>query len=783
MSPNPVNPMVRVVVVEDSADHARHVVHDVEEAGYTVQAQHVQTAEELRGALTQGTWDLVLFGYRLPDFAATEGVAILKEIGSSVPFIVVSGATGENLAVELVRDAAGNVVMRDHPARLGTTVRIALHEAGERCGNDNGEHAPVQDDRRLRNLYDQVPIPYQSLDADGKLLEVNTAWLTALGYTREEALGHSFMGFLSPGQQELLAADLARLKETGGAEGIEYRLVRKDGSTILAFFDVKSSRDDRAGVKRTHWVFTDITERRCTEEQLRVSEADLREAQTLAHAGSWRWDIAHDKLIWSDEMYRIYGVDPQQFIGSWEDVIAHAVHPDDRARVEAANRALMEEHNSQPIEYRIIRPDGSVRDIWDHTGNLLLDERGQIVSLSGVVIDITERKRAEAEKDALQAQLLQAQKMEAIGRLAGGVAHDFNNLLTGILGYIAIIRGDLEPGDPTLPSLNAIDSAAHQAADLAKGLLTFGRQAMVSPVSLDAGEVLDATLTILKQSLPATMTIVRDVEQPAWYVMADRSQITQIILNLAVNARDAMQGKGTLTFRLRNVQVDDTYVQEQPSARIGEFIHLSVQDSGPGIPPEIRAHLFEPFHTTKPVGVGTGLGLSIVYGAVRQSGGWVTADSPPGGGTVFEIYLPRCLEKPQAPVAPVAAAVNVCSGAVLVVEDEPVVSAVAQALLKRSGCSVLAAGDGASAVARFHESSTRIDIVLLDMTMPGMTTDDIVHAIRAIDAHVPILLTSGYTSSDIVQRMLDDRSVQGFLAKPYEPGQLTDNIRKLLRPQ
>jgi PAS domain S-box-containing protein len=421
------------------------------------------------------------------------------------------------------------------------------------------------------------------------------------------------------------------------------------------------------------------------------------------------------------------------------------------------------------------------------------DAQRTVIGCVSVVRDITDRKRAEAEKEAMQAQLLQSQKMEAIGQLAGGVAHDFNNLLTGIMGNIAIIRGDLPASDPLLANVLAADTAARQAADLTKGLLAFSRRAMVSAVPLDMAEAVDTTLTILKQSLPATMDIIRDVEQPAWTVLADHSQIAQVILNLAVNARDAMQGKGMLTIRLRNVQVGEDYVRTHPFARTGDFVHLSVADTGAGIPPEIRSHLFEPFHTTKPIGSGTGMGLSIVYGTIKQAGGWVTADSPSpedicsirgalsGAGTVFDIFLPRCLDEPSAPAVPTHLPIQVCSGTVLVVEDEPVVCAVTQALLMRSGCTVLTAGDGASALNVLLDHPVGIDLVLLDMTMPGMTTDDIIRAIRDIDAHVPILLTSGYTSSDTVKRMLAEGTVQAFLPKPYALDELLDSVQKLLQ--
>ena len=420
------------------------------------------------------------------------------------------------------------------------------------------------------------------------------------------------------------------------------------------------------------------------------------------------------------------------------------------------------------------------------------DAQRTIIGCVSVVRDITNRKRAEEETVALQAQLQQSQKMDAIGQLAGGVAHDFNNLLTGILGNTAIMRSDLPASDPLVANLNAVETAAHQAADLAKGLLTFSRKAVVTAVPLDMAEAIDTTLDILKQSLPATLEIVRDYEQTVWNVLLDQSQLTQILLNLAVNARDAMKGKGTLTIRTRNEVVGQEYVQDHLLARAGEFVHLSVTDTGPGMSSEVMLHLFEPFYTTKPVGSGTGLGLSIVYGAVKQAGGWITAVSTDGAGkntphigqtcsgATFDIYLPRCLEEPVQSFTPSPLSVNVCEGTILVVEDEPIVCAVAQALLRRSGYTVLTAPDGASALSVLRDHPAGIDLVLLDMTMPGMTSGEIVHAIRTLAPTVPILLNSGYTSNDTVKQMLAEGSVQGFLGKPYELQELLRTVARLM---
>jgi CheY-like chemotaxis protein len=371
--------------------------------------------------------------------------------------------------------------------------------------------------------------------------------------------------------------------------------------------------------------------------------------------------------------------------------------------------------------------------------------------------------------------------MEAIGQLAGGVAHDFNNLLTGILGNVALMRTSLPPGDPLLENLTAAEISARQAADLTKGLLTFSRSAMVLPVPMTITTALDTALTLLKQSLPATMDIVRDEPETAWNVLLDQTQMTQILFNLAVNARDAMGGRGTLTIGVRNEIVEEEYLRDHPFARTGEFVHLSVTDTGPGMSSEVMQHLFEPFYTTKPMGAGTGLGLSVVYGAVKQANGWITVTSMPGIATTFDIYLPRCLKEPMQPSAPRSIPVSASGSTVLVVEDEPIVCAVAQALLGKSGYAVLTAGDGASALNVLHEHPTGIGLILLDMTMPGMTTNEIVRAVRAVDRRVPILLNSGYALSETVRQMLEEGSVQGFLDKPYTPGELTDKVQELLQ--
>ena len=534
----------------------------------------------------------------------------------------------------------------------------------------------------------------------------------------------------------------------------------------------------------------DITERRQAEEALGESENNYRLLVESSHNIIYTLDLSGVFTFVSPSWKQMLGHENDAVVGHR---FQEFVHPDDIARCEELLALALQTREPLPsIEYRVRNVQGEWR--WHNSnGTRVINADGTCTSVVAIVSDVTDRKQAEEELRESEAQLRQSQKMEAIGTLAGGIAHDFNNMLTGLLGNIALMRSSLPPADPLLENLNAAETAARQATDLTKGLLAFSRRTVVLPVPMNVTAALDATLALLKQSLPATMEIVRDYEQTAWNILVDQSQMTQILLNLAVNARDAMEGKGTLTIRARNEVVGEEYLQTHPFARAGEFVHLSVTDTGPGIPPEILGHLFEPFYTTKPVGSGTGLGLSIVYGAVKQAGGWITAVSTEGvgktaprigqtcSGATFDIYLPRCLEESFQSVTPSPLPVNAGSGTVLVVEDEPVVRAVAQALLSRNGFTVLTAPDGASALDVLREHPAGIGLILLDMTMPGMTTDEIVQAIRALDPTVPILLNSGYTSNGVVKQMLAEDSVQGFLGKPYDPDQLLNTINQLMK--
>ena len=657
---------------------------------------------------------------------------------------------------------------------------------------------------KYRTLIEMTGTGYLILDSQGRVLDANQEYVRLSGHTEvHDILGKNVIAWTAKGAKQRNAEAIAQCAKNGFIRNFVTEYV--DGSGKITPVEINASDDGEGESLRIISLCRDISERKQAEEALRESEENFRHSLDDSPLGV-RIVTAEGETIYANRaILDIYGFSSLEELRTTplEKRYTSETYVEFKKRYK---RRQQGEDSPSEYEVNVVRKNGDVR-------HLLVSRKGQLWNgkkqYQLLYRDITEPKQAEA-------QLRQSQKMEAIGTLAGGVAHDFNNLLTGILGNIALIRGGLLAADPLLENLNAAETAARQAADLTQGLLTFGRSAMVLPVPMNITTALDATLAILKQSLPATMEIIRDYEQTAWNVLLDQSQITQILLNLGVNARDAMNGKGMLTIRTRNLTIDTAYILEHPYARTGEFVHLSVTDTGPGMSSEVMQHLFEPFYTTKPIGSGTGLGLSVVYGAVKQAGGWITAVSTEGvgrtapqkhpseaplglgehprgdwknirggigqtcSGATFDIYLPRCLEEPRQSFAPASIPVNAGSGTVLVIEDEPVVRTVTQALLSRSGYTILIAPDGASALNVLRDHPVGIGLILLDMTMPGMTTSEIVQAIRALDPRVPILLNSGYASNGAIKQMLDEGSVQGFLGKPYDLNQLLGKVQEFL---
>jgi PAS domain S-box-containing protein len=450
------------------------------------------------------------------------------------------------------------------------------------------------------------------------------------------------------------------------------------------------------------------------------------------------------------------------------------IHPDDRdAVVGRLTESMANPRGRVDVTARVRHKDGTWRYLEGVFTNLLDDP--SVAAIVNNYRDATERR-------SLEQQVIQAQKMEAVGRLAGGVAHDFNNILTAIGGYTDLLLADLAPDDPRREDVDEIHRAADRAAALTQQLLAFSRRQVLQPKVIDLNALVQNVEKLLRRLLGEDVILAAVLAPDAGRVRADPGQIEQVIVNLAVNARDAMPGGGRLTIETRNIELDAAYAAEHRAVIPGTYVSLAVSDTGTGMSSEVQAHMFEPFFTTKEVGKGTGLGLATVYGIVKQSGGSIWVYSELGHGTTFKVYLPR-IDDPADPltkVGPIDAASLRGTETILLVEDEPAVRAVARQILTRHGYSVIEAHDGQAALTLVDATRPSIDLVLTDLVMPGMSGRNLADNLVRRFPKLRILYMSGYTDDAIVRHGMLESGL-AYLQKPFRPDALVQKVWEVLK--
>ncbi len=782
----------------------------------------------------------------------------------------------------------------ERPPNRRSSERRQLDEALREC------------EERYEALFASVDCVYL-LDFEGRFLEANPAALELLGYEHEEILTLSLSSLLDDAQTARAFGVIAEVRETGRqATPMEFRLRRKTGEYVNV--ETKASVILRDGQPyAVLGVGRDITERLKVEQALRESERRLVEAQHLGKFGNWEWIPAENKVIWSAEMYAIFGIAPETVSLTTETSI-QAFHPDDRALVEEATRKTLEEGEPQSIECRILKSDGTIGYVYGR-GEAVLDADGKLVKMTGIYQDITESKAAgeafreseeryrqliesahdwiweidergvytfaspkvvellgyapeevlgktpfdlmppdEAERvaplfasvaaerepfrdlanvnqhkdghlvfletsgmpvfdssgeyrgyrgmdrditervEAEQAlrerdeQLRQSQKMEAVGQLAGGIAHDFNNLLAVVLGYSdMILTSGASSLDEVRPDVEEIKHAAERAGALTKQILAFSRRQALQPTVVSLNDVLEGMDPLLRRTLGENIELVSRLHPDLGHVEVDVHQFEQVLMNLALNARDAMVAGGRLTLETANAELDERYCRTHPEARPGGHVMLAVSDTGAGMDVATRERIFEPFFTTKAPGAGTGLGLSTVYGIVRQSNGSITVHSELGKGTSFKIYLPRATAslRPESPVT-IGEALTRGDETILVVEDEVSLRDLVTRVLGDLGYRVLAAGTGPEALQIAKEAECQLDLLLTDVVLPGgMQGNDLARGLSTSMPDLPVLYVSGYPRDSIVHAGRLDQGVN-FLEKPFTPEALATMVRTVL---
>jgi nitrogen-specific signal transduction histidine kinase/CheY-like chemotaxis protein len=397
-----------------------------------------------------------------------------------------------------------------------------------------------------------------------------------------------------------------------------------------------------------------------------------------------------------------------------------------------------------------------------------------------LIQDITEQKKAEEEKEILRDQLFLAQKMESIGTLAGGIAHDFNNLLQAISGYSELLLMNPKQEEKTVTGLNRINQAARNGAALVKGLLTLSGRMESQPKPINVNHQVDEVVKLLSRTIPKVIELESYLDDALPLINGDPVQVHQVLMNLGINARDAMQHGGRLVFETSGVTLDETYCKTRVAVEPGTYVLLSVSDTGTGMDQETAAHIFEPFFTTKPVGAGTGLGLSIVYGIVKQHGGAIRCYSEPGRGTTFKVYFPIIEETVELseevsrdPLPPGG------TETILLVDDDQVVRELAETMLVEMGYTALIASNGKDAVERYRIDRENISLVILDLIMPKMDGPRCLREILRIDSSARVLIASGHAENGLVKETIE-RGARGFVHKPYDVRQLLQKVRDVL---
>ncbi len=748
---------VRVLLVEDNPADARYLREEITEVGAgSVRLTHVTRLEDAIRRLDSEEFDVVLLDLSLPDEQGLETLVRAHASAPSVPIVVLTGMDDEALAVKAVREGAQDYLVKGQTD--GNLLVRAMRYATER---KHAIEALQRREEHFRSLIENALDLISIISEDGVVRYVSPSHERVLGYRTDELVGRNYLHLVHPEDVNEFGG---AFHSHGSSSSIESRVRHRNGTwRVLESFGRNLAHVP--GVQGIVINSRDVTERKSAEEALREANNTLRAVIRTSPLAIYSVDLEARVRSWNAAAQRMFGWQEWELLG---DPLPHLFESDAERfeeHLEQVRRGITDtafETRCQTREGRILEVN-----IWNA---LLRDGSGTVKGVVHMVADVTERKR-------LEQQLHHSLKMEAVGRLAGGVAHDFNNLLMIIEGYTQMVLSAITSDDPVRGDLEEVLKAAERAGDLTKQLLAFSRRQIVQPKLLDLNSLMRNLERMLKRIIGEDIELVTKFDNTLKAVIADPGQLEQVVLNMTVNARDAMPNGGKLIIETANVHLDEEYVRSHLTPVAGDYVMLSVTDTGVGIDAETKSHLFEPFFTTKEIGKGTGLGLSTSYGIIKQNGGDVWVYSELGKGTTFKVYLPVAGQQPVARAQRPETTMVAGYETVLLVEDEAGVRTVLETMLRRQGYEVLTCATPDDALRVCAQVDKMIHLVITDMIMPIMTGRELARKIRVLRPGIQILFVSGYSEAkkdDDLDPAID------YLQKPFTPEALAIKIREVL---
>jgi PAS domain S-box-containing protein len=764
---------LRILLIEDNPVDAELIVHTMRDANPHTRVDVAVDRKQFTEMLATHEYDIVLADYGLPNWSGMEALRELRRLGFDIPLIIVTGSLGDERAVDCVKAGATDYVLKDGKlGRLATATTRAIEDKRARDQSLRAERLMEQAQAALREreerfgqLADNIDEVFFVFDAPhNETLYINRAYETIWGRSCQSLYDHpqSFLDAVLETDRERLREYIGRVQRGEHAGKIEYRVARPEGDVRILLARAVPIRNEHGEIYRVAGVALDITESRQTELALLASGERF---SRLTEASFDAIDITEDGIVREAnrgflDMFGYRRV--EEVIGR---PITDFVAEDSRVDVERRVTNDIE----GTYELRGKRKDGK---------EIFLEATARMHAVGGKTTRIT-ALRDTTERRSLETQVRQAQKMEAVGRLAGGVAHDFNNLLTVILSYTDMLLEGVSSNDPRGDDLGEIRKAAVTAASLTRQLLAFSRQQVIEPRLLSLNEVVASSERMLRRLIGEDIEVRTALSPATLTVMIDAGQLEQVMMNLAVNARDAMPNGGRLTLETADVHLDAEYARDHWPATSGHFAMLAVSDTGTGMDEKVRSHIFEPFFTTKGVGKGTGLGLATVYGIVKQSNGFIWVYSEVAHGTSFKIYLPLVDEKPEGFATKLESPAPLLgTETILLAEDSAAVRGAARQILERCGYTVLEAPNGTVAV-RTAESAITIDLLLTDVVMPEMSGRELAEKFVKMKPDAKVLFMSGYTDDAIIHHGVL-RPGTAYLQKPFSPDTLARKVREVL---